>query len=47
MESFQDATSQPYGYLLFDLHPSTPDDYRLRSNIFNSFPHVYKERKKE
>ena len=20
-ESFQDATSQPYGYLMFDLHP--------------------------
>ena len=47
IESFQDATSKPYGYLLFDLHPSTPDDYRLRSNIFNSFPCVYKEINKE
>ena len=43
MESFQNATSIPYGYLLFDLHPSTPDDYRLRSNIFDSFPYAYKE----
>ena len=23
-ESFQDATSQPYGYLMLDLHPRTP-----------------------
>ena len=34
MESFEDATKQPYGYLLFDLHPSTPDNIRLRTSIF-------------
>ena len=43
MESFQDATTRPYGYLLFDLHPSTPEEYRLRTNILDPFPLAYKE----
>lgn len=43
MESFQDATKNPYGYLLFDLHPLTPEEYRLRTNILDSFPITYKE----
>ena len=33
-ESFQDATSKPYGYLLCDLKPETPIDFRLRSHVF-------------
>lgn len=33
MESFEDATKQPYGYLLFDLHPTTLDNVRLRTSI--------------
>ena len=33
-ESFQDATSRPYGYLFCDLKPETPTDFRLRTNIF-------------
>ena len=33
-ESFQDATSGPYGYLLCDLKPKTPTYFRLRTNIF-------------
>ena len=32
-ESFQDTTSQPYGYLMFDLHPETLVTLRLCSNI--------------
>ena len=32
-ESFQDATSKPYGFLLCDLKPDTPCDFRLRSNV--------------
>ena len=32
MDCFQDAISQPYGYLLFDLHSSTPDLLRFRTN---------------
>jgi len=34
-ESFADATSKPYGYLLIDLTQTTPDNMRLRSNIFH------------
>ena len=33
-ESFQDATSRPYGYLLCELKPETLTDFRLRTNIF-------------
>lgn len=33
-ESFEDATARPYGYLLCDLKPETPNDFRLRTNIF-------------
>ena len=32
--ALEDATSKPYSYLLVDLRPETPDDYRLRANIF-------------
>ena len=34
MESFEDATKKPYGYLLFDLHPSSSEHIRLRTSIF-------------
>jgi hypothetical protein len=33
-ESFMDATRQQYGYLLLDLRATTPDDLRLRTDIF-------------
>ena len=33
-EAFYDATSKPYGYLLFDFKQSTPEKFRLRTNIF-------------
>jgi hypothetical protein len=33
LESFQDATKKPYGYLLLDLHQLTPENMRLRTNI--------------
>ena len=33
-EAYHDATVKPYGYLLFDLKPDTPEEYRLRTNIF-------------
>ena len=44
-ELFQDATSRLYGYLLCDLKPKTPTDFRLRTNIFLGeiqFPYVRK-----
>ena len=33
-EAFTDATSKPYGYLLCDLKPNSPEDFRLRTNLF-------------
>ena len=33
-DSYIDATRFPYSYLLFDLRQETPDEIRLRSNIF-------------
>ena len=34
MESFEDATKHPFGYLVFDLHPTTSENIRLRTSIF-------------
>ena len=33
-EAFQDSKKRPHGYLLYDLKPETPSDFRLRTNIF-------------
>jgi len=33
-EAFEDATKWTFDYLLCDLKPETPSDFRLRSNIF-------------
>ena len=33
MESFRDATSRPYGYLVIDCHQLTPENVCLRTNI--------------
>lgn len=32
---YEEATSNPYGYLFLDLKPSTDDKFRVRTNIFN------------
>ena len=32
--AFRDATAKPHGYLLVDLRQETPDNMRLRTNIF-------------
>lgn len=34
--AFEDATSRPFGYLVVDLKPQTPDSLRLRTDIFNN-----------
>lgn len=34
-EIFKSATSIPFGYLVFDLHPQSNDEFRLRTRIFN------------
>ena len=47
-ESFQDATSKPFGYLIMDLHPRTPNIQRLRTNILSgshSYPVIYMDEK--
>lgn len=42
LEAFQDATQNPYGYLIVDLNASTPDAYRLRTGLFPpEWPVVY------
>lgn len=33
-EAYRDATEKPFGYLLFDLRQTTPEEYRFRTNIF-------------
>ena len=39
-ESYQDATSIPYGYLFIDLKPETPEQIRVRTGIFPGEVHV-------
>ena len=36
LESYQDATKNPYSYFIFDLHQKTNDDMRLVTNIIPS-----------
>lgn len=36
LDAYNDATSVPYGYLVFDLTQTTPDLYRYRTAIFSS-----------
>lgn len=33
-DAYDDATRKPYSYLLIDLHQETPDEIRLRTNVF-------------
>ncbi len=40
VESFQDATWDPYGYLMIDYKSTTPEDFRLRTNIFPNEKHL-------
>ena len=40
-EAYQDATSQPYGYLFIDLKQGTPDHVRIRTQILDGRPIVY------
>lgn len=44
-EAYEDAVkSQPYGYLMIDLHPTTRDDRRLCTNIFDDSIVYYVEK---
>ena len=35
MRHFQAATSVPYGYLVIDLKPFTPEHLRMRTDVFD------------
>ena len=41
IESFEDATQVPYGYLMIDLRQETPEDMRVRTHIFDNQETVY------
>ena len=41
VEAFTDATSKPYGYLVLDHHPSTPEDQTVATNILPGEPLNY------
>jgi hypothetical protein len=41
LEAYKDATKKAHGYLLVDLTQYTPDEYRLKTNIFCDTPTLY------
>ena len=45
LNKFQEATSKPYGCLFVDLKQNTPDDERLKTNIFLNMKEEFKEEK--
>ena len=36
LRRFEDAIQRPYGYLLVDLKPTTPESWRMRTNVLES-----------
>jgi len=40
MDAYKSATEQNFGYLVVDMHPSSPDAVRLRTDIFSTNPPV-------
>ena len=34
IEAFEDATKNRFGYLVVDCDPSSPNEFKLRTNIF-------------
>lgn len=39
-DAYTDISSKPHGYLMFDLKQSTPENCRLRTDIFPDDPHT-------
>lgn len=35
LPAYQDAISEPHGYLVIDFYPKTPESYRVRTDIFH------------
>lgn len=44
LEAFNDATEEPFSYLLVDLTQSTPENLRLRAKIFSNRVVVYTQK---
>ena len=44
---FDEATVRPYGYLLMDLKPTTPDSLRLRTNLLGTGTEKEKDEEEE
>ena len=45
-DAYREATQRRYSYLLFDLHPSAQERFRLRTNVFpgeQSYFYIKKE----
>lgn len=40
LSAYKSATETPYSYLLIDLHPLSPNKYRIRTDIFNKNTNV-------
>ena len=38
LNKYIEATKRPYGYLFIDLKQNTPEENRLKSDIFNNIP---------
>jgi hypothetical protein len=36
LPAYEEATGKPHGYLLVDLSPQTPEELRLRSQLFSN-----------
>lgn len=45
MKQFKEATEKPFGYLLIDFKPTTPESMRMRTDVFVEMP--IKEHKPE
>lgn len=46
MECYQDATGNPFGYLMIDFKAKTPEQYRLRTDLLSQNPVVYLQKRK-
>ena len=41
IQAYREATKEPYAYMLYDMHQTTPDIIRMRSNILENIPRVW------
>jgi len=45
LDTFKDATNEPYSYVVIDIHPRTHPQIKLVSQIFSPFPVIYLPKK--